>query len=498
MKKLNSYDPLALGIIATSILFSLYRLDRFPVFVDIFYHMSAAKAFGIAGGVVLHDFWEFAPAGRAHLYPPLLHLMMSFMAKILPMLTVGKIISFIMFPLAQLSVFFYTREVFDRKIAFYTILLVTIPFNFYRSQALTNATSLVLVLTPLIFWAVEKQKLMSSVILMTMALYTHLSMPHIVGAALLGYVLVRVEKRRYLLKMLAVSYLLYLPWMIHVLRSYGDIRSEMFGTILQSEIHLILMFFGLIGLIYCFLKRKKYYLPAVYFLSMIIVLYKYPMRFWSHIPLALAILGGISLSEIENTVIRNQRRYGLRVGVIMAAVLLVGFNLVDPVFSTTPQGNRLAAEDPVILRLAKGRISPSLATPEVIEISRIVEENTDQNDIFFITNPPVGCLLTSLTGRSQMQGMWREVEPDLKVPPSAAKIFIADTRFLEEAKRRNPNFLKNVEVLKRTDTYIVFLQKNKRAPARSTVPDFVFPSLFAYSLIAAGAVLIVWEYRYRR
>jgi len=57
MKKLNRYDLLALGIIVVSTLLSLKRLNIFPVFVDIFYHMSTAKGFDIAGGVVLHDFW---------------------------------------------------------------------------------------------------------------------------------------------------------------------------------------------------------------------------------------------------------------------------------------------------------------------------------------------------------------------------------------------------------------------------------------------------------
>lgn len=209
MKNLNRYDLLALGIILVSTLLSLKRLNIFPVFVDIFYHMSTARGFDIAGGVVLHDFWEFAPLGRTHLYPPLLHVIMTFMYEFLPMVAVGKIVSFIMFPLVQLSVFFYAREIFDRKTAFYVVLLITIPFNFYRSQALTNATSLVLVLTPLIFWAVEKNKLLSSVILMTLALYTHISMPHIVGAALLIYAVINKDKRKMILKTLSFSYLLF-------------------------------------------------------------------------------------------------------------------------------------------------------------------------------------------------------------------------------------------------------------------------------------------------
>jgi len=496
MKKLNRYDVLALGIIVVSTLLSLKRLNIFPVFVDIFYHMSTAKGFDIAGGIVLHDFWEFAPLGRTHLYPPLLHVIMAFMYEFLPMVTVGKIISFIMFPLVQLSVFFYTREIFDRKTAFYVVLLITIPFNFYRSQALTNATSLVLVLTPLIFWAVEKNKLLSSVILMSLALYTHISMSHIVGAALIIYAVTNKDKRKMILKTLAFSYLLFLPWMIHILINYGEMTSETFGTILQSEIHLIPMFFGFIGLVYCFLKKKYYYLPAMYFLSMIVILYKYPMRFWAHIALGISILGGISLSEIENSILRNQKRYGLRIGFVVAILFLIGFNLFDPVFSTTPLGNEFENKDPTILTLTKGNIAPSLITPETMDLCRIVESNTEPDDIFFITNPTIGCLITSVTGRSQMQGMWHEVQPDLKTPPSAAKLFIADTNFLNEAKKRNPDFLRNLTYVGETERYIVFLQE-RPITAKSKIPNTVFPKILAYILLFLSFIGLIIDHRFK-
>ncbi len=498
MKQLNKYDVMALGVIAVSTLLSLYRLNVFPVFVDIFYHMSVAKGFQMAGGVVLHDFWEFAPVGRSHLYPPFLHVVMSLMAEVMPMLTVGKIISFIMFPLVQLTTFLYTREVFDRKIAFYAVLLLTIPFNFYRSQALTNATSVVVVLTPLIFWAVEKRRVVSGTVLMTAALYTHLSMPHIVGASLLLYAVLRNTRRKVIVKVLALSYLLFSPWMIHVLRHYGDIRSEMFGTILQTEVHLVLLFFGFIGLIYCLLKRKQYYLPAVYFFAMLVILYRYPMRFWAHIALAFSILGGVSLAEIENALIRNQRKYGLRVGFAMAVTLLIVLNLADPVFSTTPQGNELSIEDPVPLRLIKGRLPPSMITEEVLDLCNVVENNTDPNEIFFITNPPVGCLITSLTGRSQMQGMWREVQPEMRVPPAAATLFIADSQFLARSKERNPQFLERVVEIKSTKRYSVFAQKERVKTAKSTPATPILPNFLAYVLLCGGiAALAVDYYRYR-
>ena len=494
MKRLNRYDGLAMGIILVSTLLSLWRLNIFPVFVDIFYHMSVTKGFSIAGGIVLHDFWEFAPLGRVHLYPPFLHVIMGFMYRFLPMITVGKIISFIMFPLVQLSVFLYVREVFDRKTSFYTVLLITVPFNFYRSQALTNATSLVLVLTPLVFLAVEKRKLLSSVILMSMTLYTHISMPHIVSAGLILYAVLNREKRKLILKTLGISYLLFLPWLIHVLVNSREISAATFGTILQSEMHLIPIFFGFIGLVYCFLKKKHYYLPAMYFLSMIIILYKYPMRFWAHMALGISILGGISLSEIENAIIRNQKRYGMTLGFSVAVILMICFNIFDPVFTTTPIGNEFDNKDPTIMTLLKGNVQPSLITPETMELCRIVEENTNPEQIFFITNPTIGCLITSLTGRSQILGMWHEVQPEMKTPPAAAKLLIFDNKFLDNLRNKKPELLRNLKYVGKTERYTAFLQ-NRPVKAKSRIPKVVFPEILAYILLFSGIAGLIFDIR---
>lgn len=52
---------------------SLVRADRYPVSIDVYYHMAAIEGFRQAGGVSLWAFWEHALPGRPHLYPPVLH-----------------------------------------------------------------------------------------------------------------------------------------------------------------------------------------------------------------------------------------------------------------------------------------------------------------------------------------------------------------------------------------------------------------------------------------
>src|SRR3989338_10814800 len=49
--------------------------DTYPRFLDSYYHLAVIQGFRQHGGVALHAFWESAPAGRPHLYPPLFHLL---------------------------------------------------------------------------------------------------------------------------------------------------------------------------------------------------------------------------------------------------------------------------------------------------------------------------------------------------------------------------------------------------------------------------------------
>ncbi|HOP09099.1 MAG TPA: hypothetical protein PLC12_02665, partial [Candidatus Methanofastidiosa archaeon] len=54
------------------------NLNKFsPNVIDLWYHLAIARKILELGTIPLWDFWEFAPAGRPHLYPPLSHLLIA-------------------------------------------------------------------------------------------------------------------------------------------------------------------------------------------------------------------------------------------------------------------------------------------------------------------------------------------------------------------------------------------------------------------------------------
>ncbi len=76
-------DKLSLFFIGTIFLVLAINKERLIDFgdpSDHFYHMAVAQKILERGTIPLWDDWEFAPMGRPHLYPPLLHLLIAFIA----------------------------------------------------------------------------------------------------------------------------------------------------------------------------------------------------------------------------------------------------------------------------------------------------------------------------------------------------------------------------------------------------------------------------------
>ncbi len=176
------------------IILVLVNLSMFPVYLDMPYHLAASQAFVRSGGVTTWDWWEFAPAGRPHIYPPFLHVTMSVPLQLgISEEAVGTFFSLMMFPLMMLSLWWMVRQLFSSRQAFYSCLLLLIPYTFFWQTAVTTAAALVLVLTPLIFLALERKRWVTPAILLAVCLYTHLVMGHLVALALFIYLLHRRE-----------------------------------------------------------------------------------------------------------------------------------------------------------------------------------------------------------------------------------------------------------------------------------------------------------------
>ena len=337
------YDALTLGLIGVLFALALIYWSRFPIFRDIYYHMGAATAFGKAGGVALHDFWEFAPVGRPHLYPPLLHILMYLGSLTgLSMGTIGKIVSFSAFYLILLSTWYGMRRLFSRRVAFYSTVVLASCFMFFWQTAVTSAASLVLIITPLLFVALEEDHEITAGIMLALALYSHLVLGHLIALGMFIYGLHRREMLRRLLPVLAGAYVLWSPWGVHILSNYGSLElSSPMGAPEGMSVHLLVWAAALAGLVCCYFKKGRYYIPPALLMGMVPILFFYPHRFWDgHVFFPLAMLGGVALSGLHGFLSRQVKKISRGGGLSRAAAAagmafpVMLLLLVDPVFAT--------------------------------------------------------------------------------------------------------------------------------------------------------------------
>lgn len=319
----------------------LVNVSMYPVYLDIPYHMAVTRGFREAGGVTTWDYWDYAPQGRPHLYPPLLHVGMSLLQDLgLSEESVAVLICLAMFPLIMLALWFTMRKLFGSRAAFFSLVLLCVPYAFFWQTGITIAASLVLVLTPLLFLALEKDRRLAAGLLLAMCLYSHLVLGHLLALALLLYLFHRRDHWKRICTAVGLAYLLYLPWGLVVLTNLSGLRFSEPGGGGNLALHLFLWIAALAGLFVCYRKKRQYYLLPSYLFSMIPMAFFYSHRFWEgHVFLSLAMLGAVALDRLcaalhgalsgRGVAAATSRR---AVAVLAGAAVLL-LLLVDPVFA---------------------------------------------------------------------------------------------------------------------------------------------------------------------
>lgn len=342
-ERVDIFDLLSLGLILLLTGLALAWWSKYPVHMDSYYHMGVTSGFAKAGGIALHSFWEYAPAGRAQLYPPLLHVIMYGLTKTgLSTLSVMRLVTFSSFPLLLLSGWYGMRTLYTRKAAFYTTVVLSSVYLLFWHSAVESAAALVLILTPLIFVAVDRDRKVAAAVLLALALYSHLTLGHLVALGLLIYAVHRRQMFKEIAIVLVGAYALWLPWGIHILLNYKSLSfSSPGGGTGQITVHVLVWLVALAGFVYCYFKKGKYYLLPAFLLGFVPIVFFYPDRFWNaHVFLPLAMLGGVALGGLHDFVGARMERLimsGAARKAVLATVMAVPvvlLLLVDPVVSS--------------------------------------------------------------------------------------------------------------------------------------------------------------------
>jgi len=109
----------------------LARWHSFPLSLDSWYHLLVARQIADAGGPITYEWWEHAPVGRVHLYPPMLHLLLAGLLNVgCAPIVAARLASVLIAPCLLLTIFLASRRLFaDASVAWATLLMALVPMT---------------------------------------------------------------------------------------------------------------------------------------------------------------------------------------------------------------------------------------------------------------------------------------------------------------------------------------------------------------------------------
>ncbi|MBS7288084.1 MAG: hypothetical protein KIH01_04905, partial [Candidatus Freyarchaeota archaeon] len=215
-------DAISLSLIAA--LSAILLAANPPLLVDDFYHLSVSRQICVSGFIPTWDFWEFAPLGRPHLYPPLLHLAMAFLIKASggEVLLAAKVVKASVYPLLLLLFWLSVRGLEGREAALYSTLTLASASPLLLLATMIMPATVALAITPPLLLSFIKRKTLTSALLLSAAMWLHVSMPLTAAASLLAFSLVKRDGYpKLFIKVASISTITYLPWLLHVANHAG-------------------------------------------------------------------------------------------------------------------------------------------------------------------------------------------------------------------------------------------------------------------------------------
>jgi len=272
------------GIIISSLLvLQLARWIILPQFMDIYYHLLTAQGFIQAGGYSGWDFWQYAPMGRPHIYPPFFHLALAgFMQAGVSPVILAKLCEALLPVVFLVTLWKFIKNHYGPQLAFFSVLLFFASFSFYLSLLNHIPATLALIFGILSLNQLFKKRLLRSAILLTLVFYTHIGISLFFGLTFLLYGWLNNEFRKKAGGVLLAALIFSLPIIIKELSVLRFMHT--FGFSLHErylcQVKIVESVLGLIGLFQALKRGKEYRLFAGMFLASLIFII-YPYRFLS-------------------------------------------------------------------------------------------------------------------------------------------------------------------------------------------------------------------------
>lgn len=197
----------------------LARLPSFPLALDPYYHLLIARQLVEAGGPFIYETWQYAPVGRPHLYPPVLHLVLAGLLKAgCPPVAALQAVTAALLPALLASIYLVMRRLATPAIGLAALWAAMLPFAWMIQVAGALASGLALIALLWLMVAVKERRVAASAGLLGLIFYTHLGLAWVALASLAWwwYLMRAVPRDRVIPASAGLGMLLAAPWLWHL------------------------------------------------------------------------------------------------------------------------------------------------------------------------------------------------------------------------------------------------------------------------------------------
>jgi hypothetical protein len=438
-EKGNILDYLSFGIIFLVTL--LLIINPIGFFQDDWYHMKVSQIILEKGYVPMWNYWEYAPIGRPHVYPPLLSIVIAILSLVTSSVMVSTmLVKIFTYPILLLSFWLVSKKMWGSRTGFFTLLSVlSVAPLLFMSVCVMPAT-LVLAISPLVIYTFLKKRLLTTSLLLSISLWLHTLLPWLlIGSLFLFSMLNRKTHLSFFIKSSLLAFMTFLPWAIHTAlnSTYLNYISTPSNVTLPAVVTLV----SIPSIITAIRKRQSSLIFICLLLSLSVLLISYGHRFWPYAVLAISFFSGMTIDGLLKSEVMKRK-----IGIALAALVIFTCLMVMPGIYQGINGNVSYLSETAFSWLLSNSAQLNVFNPPYYVIDPRLNTNSSNLQaaslwIKSITTPNetvalVGVygtdasLVSFLSDRNVSSGGWREsmngemLSSELSFVSNDAKIFL--------------------------------------------------------------------------
>ena len=471
----------------------------FPLVLDPYYHLLIAQQVAAAGGPIIYEWWEYAPIGRPHLYPPVLHLLLAGLLQLgVSPLMVIRAATAVLLPALLASLYLVMRRLFTPSLALVCLWAAMVPAAFHVHSGVALAAALGLIEYFWLLDALESTRWLAAGAWLVLLCYTHLGLPWIALASVGAYACLRPAVWRDAVKA-AAGLVLAIPWWWHVFSHRAAISTTWPYENDVIDVMPCLLAVSLVGVWACWKVRQRHLLLLGCGLGFSLLAFHYRFRWLSGEGLLpVILLAGVGVHWLARRI--SGAALGSRRHVLMSLALITLLGL-SPTLVRQHSAWRVWWPDSGPVRLVSlseirpRQLGARFAVRVSERVARVVSLATAPGEILWSNAPYVVGLVAALSRRPTSSAMLNEVGPSQPLNPVAAAQVIV---WLKMDPQPGDIRLADLAALPLTtlfedETAVVYRRRDALPIAHA--PQAAVPSALALGLVAMVVALAVWDAR---